>query len=75
MFFVDCNKLRALSLARGCSIKTLADSAGLNPATVTKMIEGEGNNKPIRIQTLGKIAKALGVNDAFNLTVGIPKRS
>lgn len=68
MFFVDSQKLRALILACGCSIKTLADSAGLNPSTVSKMIEGEANNKPIRIQTLGKIAKALGVNDAFNLT-------
>lgn len=74
MFFVDCNKLRALILARGCSIKTLADSAGLNPSTVTKMIEDEGN-KPIRIKTLGKIARALNVEDAFSLTVRIPKRS
>ena len=68
MFLVNCDKLRRLIVACGCSFKELAEKANLNPATVAKMIDG---NKPVQIQTLGKIARALNVEDAFSLTMKI----
>jgi DNA-binding Xre family transcriptional regulator len=71
MLSLDVMKVRHLMLDRGLNQVRLAERAGLSNGSITNMLAGNG----IRIETLGKLAIALGV-DPFDILTsgGVTKR-
>lgn len=59
-------KLKAAMIAACVGVNQLAKKADVQPATVSKFLKADS---PIRLPTLGKISKALGVS-AQDLILG-----
>lgn len=60
------SKLKAAMIAACVGVNQLAQRAEIQPATVSKFLKADS---PIRLPTLGKISKALGVS-AQDLILG-----
>lgn len=58
MLKVDNTKLMIAIANKGCSAVELSKESGVNQVTITRMKAGTQQPRP---QTLGKIARALGV--------------
>ena len=58
MEFLSKQKLRNAMLAKGVGVSQLAEKAGLQPLTVTKLLKGDC---PCRLPTISKLAKALNI--------------
>ena len=59
MEFLSKQKLRNAMLAKGVGVSQLAEKAGLQPLTVTKLLKGD---TPCRLPTISKLATALQIN-------------
>lgn len=53
------NKLKAAMIVAGVGVKRLAQMADVQPATISRFLKSDSL---IRLPTLSKISKALGVN-------------
>ncbi len=62
---IDPKKLREMRLARGLSVRGLAKEAGVSTETVYSVEHGK---RQPNLTTLGKLARALGVNPGDLLT-------